>query len=87
MGHSWAWLISLTLTKGVRTTRHCQTSGRLVQELKVCIVGADPDALRLVTCLPRPDSNTSFLLDSNHCGKLEWAFKSPYSIEYVKVYR
>ena len=34
---SWTHVIDM-LPMGVYTTRHCQTSGRLVQELNVCTV-------------------------------------------------
>ena len=36
--HLYVWLISLTFSIGICTTRHWQTSGRLVQELNPCTV-------------------------------------------------
>ena len=38
VGHCCAWLMFDMLSMGVCTTRHWQTSGRLVQELNVCTV-------------------------------------------------
>ena len=38
VGNWCAWLFSDMLSMGVCTTRHCQTSGQLVQKLNVCTV-------------------------------------------------
>ena len=41
-GHWWSYLIVDILAMGVCTARHCQTCGRVVQELNVCTVDKVP---------------------------------------------